>query len=64
MSSEGKRISVVDVYDALISERVYKQPIAYSEAVEIIRRGRGVHFDPLIADIFIMRQDKIRFISI
>ncbi len=46
-------MSVVDVYDALISRRPYKEPFSHNEAVRIIREGRGTQFDPDIVDAFL-----------
>jgi putative two-component system response regulator len=45
-------MAVADVYDALISRRVYKPPFSHEDAVKIILEGRGKHFDPDIADAF------------
>lgn len=60
----GRIMAVVDVYDALISNRVYKQPMPHSKAVEIILEGRGAHFDPTIVDIFMAHKEEIRKISL
>lgn len=49
----GRLMAVADVYDALISRRVYKDPIPIPETVEIMIRGRGSHFDPDILDAFL-----------
>jgi len=49
---QGRVMAVVDVYDALVSERVYKPPFSHEEAVEIIMSEKGKHFDPKIADVF------------
>ena len=46
-------MALADVYDALISRRVYKEPMPHEQAVEIIRKGRGTHFDPEMVDAFI-----------
>lgn len=48
----GRLMAVADVYDALISKRVYKPPFPHSKAVEIILQGRGTQFDPDIVDAF------------
>jgi putative two-component system response regulator len=49
----GARIlAVADVYDALTSDRVYREALPHTEAVEIIRKGRGTHFDPQVVDAF------------
>lgn len=49
----GRLMAIPDVYDALISVRVYKQALSHEESVEIIRRGMGVHFDPDITLAFL-----------
>jgi putative two-component system response regulator len=45
-------MAVADVYDALISRRVYKAPMSHDEACRIIIDGRGQHFDPDLVDAF------------
>ena len=55
--------ALADVYDALISRRVYKAPLAHEQAVEIIRQGRGTHFDPDVVDAFIENQDQFKTVS-
>jgi putative two-component system response regulator len=49
---EGRLMAIVDVYDALVSERPYKKPIPHLQAAAIIKKGRGKHFDPLLVDVF------------
>ncbi|MGQ5523963.1 response regulator [Chitinimonas sp. PSY-7] len=49
----ARLMAVGDVYDALISRRVYKPPFSHDKAVEIIREGRGHHFDPDMVDAFL-----------
>jgi len=44
-------ISVVDVYDALVSPRCYKDPFSHDVSFSIITEGRGTQFDPDIVDI-------------
>ena len=46
----GRLMAIADVYDALISKRVYKPAFSHDKAMEIIRKGRGSHFDPDIVD--------------
>jgi len=48
----ARLMAVADVFDALISQRVYKPALPYAEAREIIMKGRGRHFDPDMADVF------------
>ena len=58
----ARLMAVADVYDALISRRVYKEGMSHEEAVAIITAGRGVHFDPDMVDAFLALQDE--FIAI
>ncbi len=53
-------VALVDVFDAVMSERCYKSAIPFDEAVKIVQQERGRHFDPLIADAFMRRLDEIR----
>ena len=54
---EGRIMAVVDVYDALVSERPYKKPFDHEQAVEIIKNGSGTHFDPKIVEAFMAVKD-------
>lgn len=45
-------VAIADVFDALTSRRPYKEPWSVSEALELIRRERGEHFDPELVDAF------------
>lgn len=54
----GRLMALSDVYDALISKRVYKNAFSHDEAKKIILEGRGSHFDPDIVDAFIVREAK------
>ena len=53
----ARLMAVADVYDALISRRVYKEPFSHEKSVEIMRLGRGTHFDPDVFDAFLVLQD-------
>jgi HD-GYP domain-containing protein (c-di-GMP phosphodiesterase class II) len=44
--------AIADVFDALTSRRPYKAPLGYKETMEIMRQGRGRHFDPALIDAF------------
>lgn len=57
--SPGRIVSVADVFDALTSARIYKEAMAVSDALNIIRDGRGTQFDPHVVDAFINRLDTI-----
>jgi putative two-component system response regulator len=54
---QGRIMAIVDVYDALVSDRPYKTAFSRQEAEEIIMNAKGKHFDPLIADIFFHSKD-------
>ena len=49
----ARLMAVADVYDALISRRVYKEGMPHEKAVAIIEEGRGTHFDPDLVDAFL-----------
>ncbi len=49
----ARLMHIVDVYDALVSQRPYKEAFTHMEAVAIMKAGRGTHFDPAILDVFI-----------
>ncbi|MDR2111124.1 MAG: response regulator [Spirochaetaceae bacterium] len=49
---EGRLMAIADVYDALISKRPYKDPLAPEEAKAIVLSEKGLHFDPLLTDLF------------
>jgi PAS domain S-box-containing protein len=59
----ARLMAVADVYDALISRRVYKPAFPHDEAVAIIRAGRGTHFDPEIVDAFLAIEGGFRIIA-
>ena len=50
---EGRIMAIADVYDALVSERPYKKPFTHEQAVEIIKKDSGTHFDPKIVEVFL-----------
>jgi putative two-component system response regulator len=59
----ARLMAVADVYDALISRRVYKPPMSHAEAVAVIVQGRGTHFDPDLVDAFVKIADEFRAIA-
>jgi putative two-component system response regulator len=59
----GRLMALADVYDALISRRVYKPPFSHEASVEIIRKGRGTHFDPDLVDAFLEIHEQFRDIA-
>ncbi|MBN2117041.1 MAG: two-component system response regulator [Anaerolineales bacterium] len=60
----GRIMALADVYDALISKRVYKHPFPHTKAVVIIIEGKGKHFDPDIVDAFLELEEEFRQIAL
>lgn len=60
----ARLMALADVYDALISRRVYKEPTGHEQAVEIIRQTTGRHFDADVVDAFLEIQDTFKTIAI
>ena len=59
----ARLMAVADVYDALISQRVYKAALPHDRAVQVVFQGRGSHFDPDMVDAFIGIQDEFQAIA-
>ena len=53
----ARLMALADVFDALVSRRHYKPPFPLERVVDIIREGRGTHFDPRIVDSFLKQID-------
>ena len=56
-------MSVADMYDALVSERVYKREWTHDEAAQEIILNKGIRFDPFVVDAFIAEQKKFQNID-
>ncbi|WP_341675710.1 HD domain-containing phosphohydrolase [Niveibacterium sp. SC-1] len=59
----ARLMALADVYDALISARVYKPAMPHAEAAAIIRAGSGVHFDPAVVAAFDRCEARFRRIA-
>jgi putative two-component system response regulator len=59
----ARLMAVADVYDALISRRVYKEPMSHDQAIDIIGSGSGTHFDPDIVGAFLQITDEFKLIA-
>ena len=57
-------MALADVYDALISERYYKEPFTHTRARGIIMEGKGSHFDPDIVQAFLNREKEFQDVAI
>lgn len=60
----GRVIALVDVYDALITRRVYREAMSQDAAIEIIVEGRGSHFDPAVVDAFLRVTPALRNVPV
>ena len=56
---DGQVAAVADVFDALTSDRPYRQAFPIEQAVEILRGERGRHFDPRLVDLFVENVDEL-----
>jgi putative two-component system response regulator len=54
----GRIMAIVDVYDALVSKRPYKDALPNKDAVDIIAMNAGKHFDPKIVEVFLEVKDQ------
>jgi putative two-component system response regulator len=61
---EGRILAIVDVYDALITERPYKKAFTHDETVQIIIDGAGTHFDPVLIATFEKLKDAFANIEV
>ena len=59
----ARLMAVADVYDALISKRVYKPAFSHDQACNTIVRGKGTHFDPDMVDAFVDIAEDFRSIA-
>jgi len=55
--------SIADVYDALVSSRVYKNAFSFEDAIKIIVDGRGTQFDPIAVDALLQIQEQFKGIA-
>lgn len=51
--ASARLMAIADVFDALVSPRVYKAPMSFDKARDIIAEGRNSHFDPVMVDAFL-----------
>ena len=57
---QGRLMAIVDVYDALISERPYKKAFPSGEAIKMIQEAGGAQFDPALVEIFVSAAQRFR----
>ena len=56
-------VSIADVYDALVSERVYKKAYSHETAIQMIINGECGEFNPLLKDCLLACQEKIQLVE-
>lgn len=61
--ASARLMALADVFDALMSRRVYKPPMTLDEATKIILDGRGTHFDPAVVDAFVACRERFAEIA-
>ncbi|MCT4585755.1 MAG: two-component system response regulator [Peptostreptococcaceae bacterium] len=54
----GRMMAIVDVYDALISERVYKEAYTHEKSKNLIIKEKGKHFDPIVVEAFLKCEEE------
>ena len=57
---EARIVAVVDVYDALLSDRIYRKGLPEKEVLDFIKSQSGIKFDPTICSIFFEYIDEVR----
>ncbi|MCE5188310.1 MAG: response regulator [Eubacteriales bacterium] len=59
----GRLMAIIDVYDALVNQRVYKPAFSHEESMRMIASERGKHFDPDITDAFFQIEENVKKIA-
>ena len=56
---EARIMAIADVYDALVSKRVYKEAMSFEKANDIMMEGMGPHFDPALKQYYVSARPKL-----
>lgn len=59
----ARLVAVADVYEALVSARVYRPAFTHETAIELIRQGSGEQFDPDVVDALLAAEEEVREIA-
>lgn len=59
----ARLVAVADVYDALVSKRVYRPAFTHETAIELIRQGSGEQFDPDVVDALLAAEEAVMEIA-
>jgi len=57
---QGRIMAIVDVYDALTTDRSHRSKVTHDEAVEAIKNGSGIQFDPGLVEVFVRLNDEFK----
>ena len=60
IGKEARIVAILDVYDALSSERVYRKAMPEESTLKLIREGKGSHFEPQVHDLFFETLPELR----
>jgi response regulator RpfG family c-di-GMP phosphodiesterase len=55
----GRIVAVADVLDALVMDRSYRSAMPWDQAIDLVKAGRGGHFDPEVVDAFLSVEDRV-----
>ncbi|NLN46793.1 MAG: two-component system response regulator, partial [Clostridiaceae bacterium] len=60
---EARIMAIADAYDAITSKRVYKDARPHEDALEILRKDAGTHFDPILVQAFLRVEQDVRAVA-
>lgn len=60
----GRLMAIADVYDAMVSKRVYKSSLGHDETVDFIVSQKGKHFDPDVVESFCELSDTFSYMAL
>lgn len=63
ISLNSRIMALIDVYDALVNDRIYKKAMPYEEVEEFVKSQSGKHFDPKVVNIFLLVKDELKRIN-
>jgi putative two-component system response regulator len=56
----GRIVAIVDVFDAIVSKRCYKEKTSFEHGIKYLQDIAGTHLDPKLVDLFVKNQKKVR----
>lgn len=64
ISEAARIVAIVDFYDALTHDRVYRPALSEEAAIDLIEKGRATHFDPFLVGVFLSLLPEMRRIGL